>query len=122
MKSVFKYKCLALRFSWHLAGRNNIGHGFNYKIDNTALEFVSSYRDLGITVNKNLKFHCHVRELFHIAAGLASNLLHSTLNRSLELLGFGHFWIIVCVWIVGYVAALALLKTVQRRWKRRLLD
>ena len=65
-------------------GRNDIGYGFNYEINNTVLEFLTSYIDLGVTVDRDLNFHCHVRILVCRAPGLASNLLRLTGNRSPE--------------------------------------
>ena len=71
MDSVFQYKFVVLRFSRHFSEWNDIWHSFNYKIDNAALEFATSYRNLEITVNRALKFHCHVKDLVCRAAGLA---------------------------------------------------
>ena len=45
-------------------GLIDIGYGFNYKINDTVLEFATSYRDLRVTVNRHLKFHCHVRDFY----------------------------------------------------------
>ena len=55
-------KCVVSRFCRHFAGWNNSGYDFNNKINNTALVFATSYRDLRVTVDKDLKFHCHMRD------------------------------------------------------------
>ena len=56
----------------------------SYKIGDRSLEIVENHRDLGVIVDSSLKFHVHVRNLVRKAAGLASNLLRSAVNRSPE--------------------------------------
>ena len=62
------------------------------------------------------------------AAGLASNLLRFTVNRSPEfmvVLFVSHIRPISdycsCIWNVGHVSDLALLETVQRRWAKNVV-
>ncbi|MPC72893.1 hypothetical protein E2C01_067206 [Portunus trituberculatus] len=50
-------------------------------MDTIALSIVSTHKDLGITVDSTLKFHCHISKTKEKAAGLANNLLKSTLSR-----------------------------------------
>ena len=66
-------------------------------------------RDLGVVVDRDLKFHDHVGELVCKAAGLSSSLLRATVNRSPEFmvtLFVTHIRPILdycsCVWNVGY--------------------
>ena len=71
-------------------------------------------------------FHSHVQDIVRKAAGLASNLLRSTVNRSSEfmvtlfLTRMRHI-LDYCsrVWNVGYLGDLNLLEFVQRRWTKQ---
>jgi len=53
-------KCVVIRFTRRFIGSDLALAQSQYYIDNHVLEFVNSYRDLGVTVDCNLKFHCHV--------------------------------------------------------------
>ena len=121
-------KCVVLRFSRRFRGCNVVGNKFEYKIGDRFLEIVEYHRDLEVIVDRSLKFHVHVRDLVRKAAGLASNLLQSTVNRSPEFmiaLFVSNIRPILdhcsCIWNVGYVSDLALLKTVQRRWSKKVV-
>ena len=54
-----------------------------YNTDGKFLEFVSVHRDLCVLVDFKLKFHGHVTEVVQTAGGFASELLRSTVGRSL---------------------------------------
>ena len=97
----------------------------HYHIDNSDLSLADVHRDLGILVDNTLKFHAHIRSTVKKAAGLANNLLKSTLCRSSDfmvtilkshirpILEFGS-----TVWNTGYLGDLRLLESVQRRWTK----
>ena len=77
------------------------------------------HRDLRVVVDRNLKFHNHMGELVHKAAGLSSSLLRATVNRSPEFmltLFVTHIRPILhycsCVWNVGYGRDTSLIKSV----------
>ena len=97
----------------------------HYHIDNSDLSLADVRRDLGILVDNTLKFHVRIRSTVKKAAGLANNLLKSTLCRSSDfmvtilkshirpILEFGS-----TVWNTGYLGDLRLLESVQRRWTK----
>ncbi|XP_076033694.1 uncharacterized protein LOC143020805 isoform X1 [Oratosquilla oratoria] len=58
----------------------NLGPQHHYIMDTTALSIETAHKDLGITVDCNLKFHTRISKTVKKAAGLAKNLLRSTLS------------------------------------------
>ena len=50
---------------------------------------VDSYKDLGIIVNTELKFHRHIRTIVRKSSGMSVNLLSSTLCRLVHVSGHG---------------------------------
>ena len=96
-----------------------------YFISGEEVKFVSSCKDLGITVDKSLKFHVHVGIVVGRAGAMMSELLRSTVCRSKEfmiVLYISHIRPILdyccSVWNVGYLGDLRRLEAVQRRWTR----
>ena len=119
--SLSRRKCVVMQFSRRFSGWNAIGEDLQYRIENTALNFVECHRDSGVLIDRELKFHNHV-EVVRRAAGLSNSLLRSTVNRSPEFmvaLFITHYRPILdyysCVWNVGYVGDVILLESVQRR-------
>ena len=116
-------KCVVLRCQRGSTDWTTVGSLQHYHLDNSDLSLANNHRDLGILVDNTLKFHAHIRTTVHKAAGLANNLLKSTLCRSSDfmlailkshirpILEFGS-----TVWNTGYLGDLRLLETVQRRW------
>ena len=124
--SLNRSKCV-MRFSRRFAGWNNIVSDFKYELGGAALEVVTHHRDLGVVVDRDLKFHNHVGELVHKAARLSSSLLRAAVNRSLEFmvtLFVTHIRPIIdycsCVWNVGYGRNTSLIESVQRRWTKNI--
>ena len=120
-------KCV-LRFSRRFVGCNVVGNELEYKVGNRILEIVENHQDLGVILDSGLKFHVDVRDLVRKAAGLASNLLWSTVNMSPEFikaLFVSHVRPILdycsCIWNVGCVSDLTLLETSQRRWTKKVV-
>ena len=116
-----------MRFSRHFSGWNAVSDDLQCKITNTALDFVECHRDLGVLINRGLKFHNHVGDVVRKAAGLANSLLRSTVNRSPEFmvaLFVTHIRQILdscsCVWNVGYVGDVPLLESIQRSWTKKI--
>ena len=52
-----------------------------HKINHEHIVFVDSYKDLGIIVDRTLKFHSHVTEKVNVLNGLTNNFLICTLCR-----------------------------------------
>ncbi|KAK3875704.1 hypothetical protein Pcinc_019451 [Petrolisthes cinctipes] len=53
-----------------------------YHIHGADLPTVDTHRNLGVLVDNSLRFHAHIQTTVNKAAGLANNLLRSTLCRS----------------------------------------
>lgn len=116
-------KCAVLRCQRGYVDLNDISS--IYHMNNTDLSTVPTHKDLGIIVDNTLKFHSHISTTVRKAAGLANNLLKSTLCRDSDfmlslyishirpLLEFGS-----TVWNTGYQGDLKLLESVQRRWTK----
>ena len=51
-----------------------------------SLKFVESHTDLGVIIDRSLKFHSHIRRTTAIVGNLTTNLLSCTLSRDLEIL------------------------------------
>ena len=96
-----------------------------YVVNGVYLKFKESHPDLGIHVDRNLKFHGHIRSRVNLAGALTTNLLSSTLCREPEfilnlytthirpLLEYGS-----ALWNLGYIGDLKLMESIQRRWTR----
>ena len=67
-----------MRFGGHISGVVDE----SYDIFGSRLEFVNSYRDLGIVVDSSLKFHAHIDLIAGRVGSMMSNLLRSTVCRS----------------------------------------
>ena len=96
-----------------------------YQLNGTPIAAVNSARDLGVIIDRDLKFHQHVNSTYGKAHGLASNLLSHTSNRSLffmKELYVSHVRPILTfaspVWNTGYIGDSRKLESVQRRWTR----
>ena len=61
--------------------RNEYGPFASYFIDNNPIDFVSTYKDLGVLVDNKLKFHEHIRTTAGKAGGVANNILRFTVCR-----------------------------------------
>ena len=53
----------------------------HYHLDNSDFSLKDNHKDLGVLVDNNLKFRAHIRTPVNKAAGLANNILISTLCR-----------------------------------------
>ena len=78
-------KCAAIRFS---RGTNPpvLPGTSPYSINGQYLKFVTSHTDLGVTVDKRLKFHSHINQKTNSAVALTNNILGSVLCREGEFL------------------------------------
>ena len=99
-----------------------------YKLEDSPIPPVTSQTDLGIIVDKDLKFHEHARATARKAGAIAQNLLKSTVCRSpdfmLHLLKV-HIRPVLeyasVVWNSGYMLDKKKLESVQRLWTRHVL-
>ncbi|KAK3858420.1 hypothetical protein Pcinc_035394 [Petrolisthes cinctipes] len=120
-------KCVVIRCQRGSVDWTAVGSLQYYHLDNSDLSLADNHRDLGILVDNTLKFHVHIRATVNKAAGLANNLLKSTLCRCSNfmvtilkshirpILEFGS-----TVWNTGYLGDLGLLESVQRRWTKHI--
>ena len=89
---------------------------------------VEKHRDLGVVVDRTLKFHSNVDSAVRKASGLANSLLRSTVCREepfMVSLFVSHVRPILdycsAVWNSGYVGDIRKLESVQRRWTRQIV-
>ena len=120
-------KCAVLRFERRYVNWNAVAPLYHYHLDSSDITIADCHKDLGILVDKSLKFHAHIRSIVNKAAGLVNNFLRSTRCRSSEfmlaiykthirpLLEFGS-----TVWNTGYLGDQRLLESVQRRWTKEI--
>ena len=116
-------KCVVLRFA---RPRANVSPP-QYFLDGQQIPHVDSHRDLGVTVDSQLKFHDHIRMIVNKASGLTHSFLKSTVCRSPAFMLFlltTHIRPILeycsCLWHTGYILDLRALENVQRRWTKRI--
>ena len=76
-------KCVCMRFSPRSSILTVSGTS-PYKIGNQPIKFVQSHSDLGITIDRTLKFHSHIRTKVNIASAMTNNILSCTLVREPE--------------------------------------
>ena len=113
-------KCVAMRFARR---RNQVTNSNMYSINGRPIEFVSSYRDLGVIVDHDLKFHSHVNVVVGRASSLIRDLLRATVCRTRDFmvtLFTTHVRPMIdycsAVWNVEYLADARRLESLQRRW------
>ena len=121
-------KCVVMRFG---CGRSVVGGGgeaSGYFIGESELKLVEKHRDLGVVVDRTLKFHSNVDSAVRKASGLANSLLRSTVCREepfMVSLFVSHVRPILdycsSVWNTGYVGDIRKLESVQRRWTRQIV-
>ena len=117
-------KCVCMRFS----RQNRLGtvpEYSPYSIGGERMKFVTSHRDLGVTIDSTLKFHLHIRSRVLFINNLTSNILSCTLCREANfilniykmhirpLLEYCSY-----IWNTGYAGDLSMMERIQRRWTR----
>ena len=117
-------KCVCMRFTPRNSPLCYSGRS-PYKIDHATIDFVQSYSDLGVTVDRTLKFHSHIKRVVNIANALTNNILGSTLCRDKEFILNVYLYHVrpqleygSALWCTGYRGDLKLLERVQRRWTK----
>ena len=120
-------KCSVMRFS---SKRCNLPVSGNspYKIQNDFIKFVSVQSDLGVSVDRNLKFHAHVNKTVGMVGSLMTNMMTCTLCRSKDFmlnLYVSHIRPKIdyacAVWNLGYIGDSKSLERLQRRWTRGIM-
>ena len=100
----------------------------SYTLNGDMIPCVSSYSDLGVIVDNEMKFHEHCSQAACKAGGVAHNFLKSTRCRSRDFMMHilkVHIRPILeyssPVWNSGYIQDLKRLEAVQRLWTRNVL-
>ena len=117
-------KCVCMRFAPRNCCLSYTGES-PYMVEDFHIKFVSSYSDLGVTVDRSLKFHSHVRRIVCVASAMTNNILACTLSRDEDFLMniykfHVHPLLEYCssLWNLGYIGDVKLLEGVQRRWTK----
>lgn len=117
-------KCVVVRFG----DRSHSPNPCEYRINGERLQFVRGYKDLGVKVDSVMRFHGHIDLVCGRVGSMISNLLRSTVCRSVEFmvsLWVSHVRPLMeygsCIWNVGYLRDARRLESLQRRWTREVL-
>ena len=119
-------KCAVMRFTPKNCPLPVIGLS-PYRANGVALQFTSEHPDLGVRINRNMKFHNHIRSRVNVAGALTTNLLSSTVCREPSFilsiytshirpqLEYGSQ-----LWNLGYIGDSQMVERIQRRWTREI--
>ena len=55
-----------------------------YRIENSFIDFPLGHSDLGVCVDKTLRFHTHIRKNAGILNGMTNSILSCTLNNDTD--------------------------------------
>ena len=117
-------KCVVMRFGYRGPVGDGAGETSGYFMGESELQLVEKHRDLGVVVDRTLKFHIHV----DVTVRKANCLLRSTVCREgsfMVSLFVSHVRPILdycsSVWNTGYVGDIRKLESVQRRWTRQIV-
>ena len=118
-------KCICLRFGPRSLGDCNTGPS-PYKIGTRILKFSPSHKDLGVKIDRKLKFHEHIRTTANLCNAITNNIFCSTLCRDPDFLMNIYKSLVrpkleygSQIWNLGYLGDLRLLERVQRKWTKR---
>ena len=117
-------KCVVMRFC-----RNRYDVQFTgvspYHIEGKSINFVTSHSDLGVTVDRDLKFHSHINSKATTCNSMITNIFSCILCREEKfMLNLYKTYLrpileyASSLWNCGYVADLRKLERIQRRWTR----
>ena len=121
-------KCVCIRFCSRSHAIPYEGNS-PYHINNEYIQFALSHPDLGITIDRSLKFHSHIKRIVNTCNGLITNLLGSTLCRDPAFM-MNIFKSYIrpqleyssSLWNLGFLGDTRSLESVQRRWTREVRD
>ena len=119
-------KCKCIRFSPRNCALPFIGIS-PYKIGINYLDFTLSHKDLGISIDRDLKFHLHIRSKVGMLHAMTTNILSCTVCRDPDFI-IGIFTYHIRpqleygsqLWNLGYIGDTKLLEGVQRRWTKEI--
>ena len=119
-------KCVCLRFGPRSLGDCSRGNS-PYSIGTSRISFVRSHKDLGVRVDRMLKFHDHTRNTANACNAVTTNLLSSTICRDPAFIMTTYKSLVqpileygCTVWNLGYLGDLRKLERIQRRWTREI--
>ena len=119
-------KCVCLRFGPRSVGSCSSGLS-PYRVNGVPIKFSTSHSDLGVKVDRNLKFHDHTRSTANTCNAISTNLFTSTICREQNFLLTAYKTLIrpkleyACtMWSLGYLGDLRSLERVQKRWTREI--
>ena len=117
-------KCVCLRFGPRNLGNCSSGRS-PYFIGSRNIKYVSSHLDLGVRVDRALKFHAHIRKTANSCNAVTNNILSSTICRERSFIVTAYKSLVqpileygCTVWSLGYLGDLKKLERIQRRWTR----
>ena len=117
-------KCVCLRFGPRSLGNVSSGRS-PYFIGSRNIKYVSSHLDLGVRVDRALKFHAHIRKTANSCNAVTTNILSSTICRDQSFIVTAYKSLVqpileygCTVWNLGYLGDLKKLERIQRRWTR----
>ena len=118
-------KCSCLRFGPRTLQNCSTGPS-PYSVGGEVINFTESHPDLGVLINRKLKFHGHVQKTANKCNALITNILSSTLCRDPEFL-LSIFKSLIrpnleygsCLWNYEYLGDTRALERIQRRWTRK---
>ena len=117
-------KCAVMRFSSRTSMLPFSGLS-PYMINSQPITFTSTHPDLGVTVDRELRFHPHIHKLAGSIGGLMTNLLSATINRDKDFMMKLYFTHIrpkleygSVMWNLGFLGDTRLLERLQRQWTR----
>ena len=117
-------KCAVMRFC---SRSSNLPHSgvSPYKVSGNPIQFVDVHKDLGILIDRNMKFHVHIKYRVAVAGALTSNIMNFTLCRKPEFLlniYKAHVRPLLDyaspLWNINYISDTKLLERIQRKWTR----
>ena len=116
--------CVVMRFCTNDPD-NPVSGMSPYKINREHIAFVDSYKDIGITVDRTLKLHSHIKKMINVMNDLTNNCLTCTLCRysNFPMNHYishmrSHFEYVSLVWNFGYLSDTRLMERIQKRWTR----
>ena len=118
------HKCIRLRFVRHF---RDTPLPLPLYLNNTQLVVSETARDLGVTVDSELRFHNQIAQTQAKAFGMSNNILRGTICRSpefMKVIFISHVRpLLDCcspVWNTDYILDIKSLESVQRHWTKKI--
>ena len=117
-------KCVCMRFGPRTLGECSSGAS-PYRLSDSVIKYTACHKDLGVRVDRKLKFHDHIRTTASKCNALSTNIFSSTLCRNKQFMLNVYKSLIrpqleygCTLWNLGYLGDIRSLERVQRRWTR----